>query len=72
MVSSTFEDNVTGIRYVYLLQAYKGIPVFNQMTILSFRNGKLLSRSGIYDPNLEKMVAYSEIWEFPAKTSPHN
>ncbi|MBK6635619.1 MAG: M36 family metallopeptidase [Chitinophagaceae bacterium] len=57
IVSSTFEDNVTGVRYVYLLQAHKGIPVFNQMTILTFRNGKLLSRSGVYDPNLEKLAA---------------
>ncbi|MBK8610669.1 MAG: M36 family metallopeptidase [Chitinophagaceae bacterium] len=56
VVSSTFEDQVTGTRYVYLLQAYKGIPVFNQMLVLSFKNGKLSTKSGVFDPEIERLV----------------
>ncbi len=46
IVSNSYEDKTTGIRYVYLLQTYKGIIVNNQMQVLSFRNNKLLSKSG--------------------------
>jgi len=52
----TYEDNTTGIRYVSLQQTYKGIPVYNQILALSFRNGKLLSNFGAFDPSIEKTV----------------
>ncbi|MGB4844515.1 MAG: M36 family metallopeptidase, partial [Ferruginibacter sp.] len=56
IVSSTFEDEVTGIRYVYLQQTYNGIPVHNQMQVMSFRNEKLLSNSGNFDPSIAKLI----------------
>ena len=46
MVSSSYLDNNTGIRYVYLQQAYEGIPVYNQMQVITFRNDKVLSIAG--------------------------
>ena len=52
----TYEDVATGIRYVSLQQTYKGIPVYNQILALSFRNGKLLSNFGALDPNMEKAI----------------
>jgi hypothetical protein len=52
----TYEDVATGIRYVSLQQTYKGIPVYNQILALSFRNGKLLSNFGSLDPNMEKAI----------------
>jgi len=57
MVSSTSYDNATGIRMVYLLQTYQGIPVFNQMLVLSYRDGKLLSQAGAFNHSLEKFAA---------------
>ncbi len=52
----TYEDAASGIRYVSLQQTYKGIPVYNQILALSFRNGKLLSNFGAFDPNIEKTI----------------
>jgi extracellular elastinolytic metalloproteinase len=45
IVSSTYVS-VEGIRMVYLYQSYKGIPVYNQMHVLAFRNGQLVSKAG--------------------------
>ncbi len=55
-VSSSFLDEATGIRYVYLNQTYLGIPVFNQMQVLSFRDGKLLSNTGGRLSQMEQKV----------------
>ena len=59
IVSSTFADNATGNRYIYLQQSYKGIPVYNQMLVLAFKNGNLLSNAGKFDPSIEKLVNVS-------------
>lgn len=45
-VSSSYVDKNSGIRYVYLVQTYLDIPVYNQMQVLTFRNGQLLSNAG--------------------------
>ncbi len=52
----TSEDKATGIRYVSLQQSYKGILVDKQVLALSFRNGKVLSNFGAFDPSIEKTV----------------
>ncbi len=57
MVYSTYLDNATGIRMVYLTQTYQGVPVFNQMLVLSFRNGKLLSQAGAFNKSIQKFAA---------------
>ncbi|MBP6285422.1 MAG: M36 family metallopeptidase [Ferruginibacter sp.] len=56
MVSSTYQDNATGIRMVYLNQTYKGIPVLNQMLVLAFKNGKLVSNAGKFNHSMEKFT----------------
>ena len=45
IVSSTYQTK-EGIRMVYLQQGYKGLPVFNQLHVLAFKNEKLLSLAG--------------------------
>ena len=55
-VSNSYIDNTTGIRYVYLQQTYKGIPVFNQLQVLSFRDNKLLSHAGERIGSMQKLV----------------
>ena len=55
-VLSTYTDNASGIRMVYLNQTYQGVPVFNQMLVLSFRNGgKLLSQAGAFNQQPAKI-----------------
>ncbi len=45
-ISSTYLRPGTNIRMVYLLQTYKGIPVFNKMQVLAFKDNKLVSNTG--------------------------
>src|ERR1043165_3540254 len=53
IVSSTYENVVSGYRMVYLQQSYKAIPVYNQMLVLAFKNGKLVSKAGAFVQNFE-------------------
>ncbi len=46
LVSGSYVDQSTGIRYAYLVQTYLDMPVYNQMQVLAFRDGKLLSQAG--------------------------
>ncbi|MBL7703638.1 MAG: M36 family metallopeptidase, partial [Ferruginibacter sp.] len=55
-VVTSYQDAATGVRYVGLQQTYKGIPVYNQVLALSFRNGKVMSNFGAFDPNIEKSI----------------
>jgi subtilisin-like proprotein convertase family protein len=57
MVSSTSYDDASRIRMVYLTQTYQGVPVFNQMLVLAFRDGKLISQAGAFNKNLQKFAA---------------
>jgi subtilisin-like proprotein convertase family protein len=56
MVYRTYQDNATGIRMVYLLQTYKGIPVYNQMLVLAFKNNRLVSNAGVFNHSMEKLA----------------
>ncbi|MGC4101450.1 M36 family metallopeptidase [Ferruginibacter sp.] len=56
MVSRTYLDNASGIRMVYLQQTYKGIPVYNQMLVLAFKNNRLLSNAGTFNHSMEKLA----------------
>src|SRR5690242_9243448 len=46
IVAVTYIITGTDVRMVYLQQSFKGIPVFNQVQVLAFRNGKLVSQAG--------------------------
>lgn len=56
VVSSTYQTIADGIRMVYLQQTYQRIPIFNQMQVLAFKNGKLVSASGLRIANAEQVV----------------
>ena len=56
MVTSTYYDNASGVRMVYLTQTYQGIPVYNQMLVLAFKGDKLASKAGAFNHSLEKLV----------------
>ncbi len=55
-VSSSYVDNTSGVRYVYLVQTFRGIPVYNQMLVLSFRGDQLLSKAGAFNKGIEKQA----------------
>ncbi len=55
-VSSTYFDNASGIRMVYLTQTFKSIPVFNKMQVLAFKNNELVSNTGNRVSNIDQIV----------------
>ena len=55
-VVNSYVDQQSGIRYVYLIQTYKNIPVYNQIQVLSFKGDKLLSKAGGRIPLMEEKM----------------
>ena len=45
-----------GIRMIYLQQSFKGVPVYNQLQVIAFRNDQLLSNKGGRISEIEKMI----------------
>ncbi len=56
IVSDAYFDKSSGLNMVYLQQTYKGILVYNQIMVLAFKNGVLLSSAGKYNHSIEKFV----------------
>lgn len=59
IVSSAYHDQSTGLDMVYLQQSYKGIPVYNQIQVMAFRNGTLVSNSGGRITDITKLTGRS-------------
>ena len=55
IISDTYLS-AEGIRYVYLQQSYQGIPVYNQLQVLAFRNDNLVSNKGSRIRSIEKIM----------------
>lgn len=53
LVSSTYKT-MDGLQMVYLQQSHLGIPVYNQLQVLAFQNGKVVSNAGDRIPNIQK------------------
>ncbi len=56
IVSSSYFDKSAAVQRVYLLQSYQGLPVYNQMLVLTFKNEMLISHAGEFNHSLEKFV----------------
>ena len=56
IVSATYIVPGSDVRMVYLQQSYKGIPVYNQLHVLAFRNEQLLSVTGSRVTGVEQKV----------------
>ena len=46
MVTNSYIIPSSNIRMVYLQQTYQGVPVYNRMQVLAFKNGALASNAG--------------------------
>ena len=69
-VFNSYVDQQSGIRYVYLIQTYKDIPVYNQIQVLSFKGDKLLSKAGGRIPLMgEKMKGKSALPKLSASSA---
>ena len=59
-VSNAYYDKFSGLYMVYLQQTHLGLPVFNQLMSLAFREGALVSQAGKFIDDIEsKLVSTS-------------
>lgn len=56
LINTSYIIAGSDIRMVYLQQAYKGIPVYNKLQVLAFRNGKPVSVTGERVTSIEKQA----------------
>lgn len=59
IVVSTYIIPGSDIRMVYLQQSYKGIPVYNKLHVLAFRNEKAVSVAGSRIASIENRISNS-------------
>ena len=57
-LSSTYYNDIAGTQMVYLVQAYQGLPVYNQMLVLAFKDGKLVSNAGTLLTDMDKKTDF--------------
>jgi Fungalysin metallopeptidase (M36)/Secretion system C-terminal sorting domain/Fungalysin/Thermolysin Propeptide Motif len=55
IVSNAYFNQTSGTELVYLQQSHKGLPVYNQVQTLAFKNGKLVSSAGKHLKGIEKL-----------------
>src|SRR4051812_33199388 len=56
IVSNAYHDRSTGLDMIYLQQRYKALPVYNQIQVLAFKNGVLVSHSGGRIAGIENVI----------------
>ena len=59
IVSNAYLSEISGTQIIYLQQSYQGIPVFNQLQTLAFKNGQLVSKAGERINSIENRVHQS-------------
>ncbi|MEJ7626568.1 MAG: M36 family metallopeptidase [Ferruginibacter sp.] len=59
IVNSTYFNKYAGTQMVYLQQSYLGLPVFNQILVLAFKDGKLVSSAGERISGMEQITDMS-------------
>lgn len=55
IVSNAYHNKTSGTDLVYLQQSFKGLPVYNQVQSLAFKNGILVSGAGVRISSMEKL-----------------
>ncbi|MEY4702636.1 MAG: hypothetical protein RIR96_533, partial [Bacteroidota bacterium] len=54
LVTDAYRSSVSQLDLVYLQQTHNGVPVFNQIMSLAFKNGALVSLTGNRQPEIEE------------------
>jgi len=65
-ISSAYKSSSSGLSMIYLQQTYKGLPVFNQLQSLAFKNDMLYSSFGERIANIQSKVNTLSV--FPSVT----
>jgi len=59
-IQNAYYSNQSGLLLVYLQQTYKGIDVHNAITVLAFKDDKLVSATGAVVPKIQSRVNNTE------------
>ncbi len=57
IILKNYTDRNTGIQHLYLQQTYQGVPVYNSIKTLAFKNDKLLYSSGEFSFKIKGQTA---------------
>ena len=60
IISNAYYNKTSGTQLVYLQQSYMGLPVFNQIQTLAFKNAQLVSQAGTRLKSIEKLTRLSD------------
>ena len=52
LVSDAYFDKIANVNMVYIQQTYKGVPIYNSIKTIAFRNGKVVSNTGLFETKL--------------------
>jgi hypothetical protein len=55
-VTNSYYSTNSGLQLVYITQTFKGIPVFNQVQVMAFKEGTLVSNTGGRIPDMDRKV----------------
>ncbi len=59
MVTNAYVNKTSGTELVYLQQLHKGLPVFNQIQVMAFKNGKIVSSTGNRVWEIERLSGHA-------------
>lgn len=57
LISNSYKDATSGLHMVYIQQTYLGLPVYNQIEVLAFKDGKLVSHTGKRIQSIDKLAS---------------
>ncbi len=56
IITDSYKDNLSGVRFVYIQQSYFELPLYNQIQVLAFKDNQLVSKTGNRIPSIEKLT----------------
>ena len=55
IISSAYYNKMSGTQLIYLQQSFRGLPIWNKVQTLAFKNGQLVSKAGERMNSMEKI-----------------
>ena len=56
IITDSYKDNVSGLRFIYIQQTFYELPLYNQLQVLAFKNDELVSKTGTRIKDLDKLT----------------
>ncbi len=66
IISNAYKSPSSGLTFIYLQQSHNGLPIFNQLKTIVFKEGNLVSNEGFRIENIDALT--KQIRVFPSVT----